>query len=276
MRVGGVPFDQGKHPQGSLRPTAIVLHRTYGTLNGDGYNGAYVIGKNGRGGVGIGFHFLVGKNEGQWVQFYDTNVKAAHAKGANSWAVGIEFDGVNEGPLTDWQVRAGAWIISCVTEEHQIPRSYYNASRAKVNGVLPHSSVPGSDHTDMVTRADWYRMSEKWNPYIAPVKPATTPPKDIDWGALRKYLAKDLLTNGFGQMPTLKEGNKNLYVVGLQRALNIVSGAGLKEDGLYGATTKKAVENLQHFLKIPADGVFGDKSRFFTTLALQKISKGLL
>ena len=89
MKVNGFPFDQGKHPQGKLAPTAVVLHRTYGALGKDTYKGAYSIGKNGRGGVGIGFHFLIGKKNDQAVQFYDTTTEAAHAKGANTWGIGI-------------------------------------------------------------------------------------------------------------------------------------------------------------------------------------------
>lgn len=160
MKVPGVPFDQGRHPQGSLKPTAVVLHRTYGSLTADGFKGAYSIGKNGRSGVGIGFHFLIGKNEGQWAQFYDTTAKAAHAKGASDWSIGIEFDGVNEGPLTDWQIRAGAWVLALVADAHGISLDGYSTAgpRRRVNGVLPHSLVPGSDHTDLVTETDYAKM----------------------------------------------------------------------------------------------------------------------
>jgi hypothetical protein len=168
VKVSGVPYDQGKHPQGRLDPTAGILHRTYGLKGRDTYNGAYSIGKNGRSGVGIGFHFLIGKNEGQWVQFYETTTKAAHAKGANDWAVGIEFDGVNEDVLTDWQVKCGAHIISRVSAAHGIPLSYYDGPRKRVAGWLNHASVPGSDHTDLVTTADWARMAAMWGTPQAP------------------------------------------------------------------------------------------------------------
>jgi len=165
VKVPGIPFDQGKHPQGPLTPTAIVLHRTYGAFGKDGYRSAYAVGKNGRAGVGIGFHFLVGKNAGQVVQFYDTATEAAHAKGANSWSVGIEFDGVNEDVLTDWQVDHAAWIIAAVCDAHRIPRIYTTAGvRRRVAGCLPHALVPGSNHTDAVTVADWTRIAAHWTP----------------------------------------------------------------------------------------------------------------
>lgn len=169
MKVTGIKFDQGRHPQGRLSPTAIVLHRTYGLRGRDTYQGAYSIGRNGRDGKGIGFHFLVGKNEGQAAQFYDTNVGAAHAKGANTWAVGVEFDGVNEDPLTDWQVRMGALIIGAVCDGHRIPRTYtLDGGRRRINGCLPHALVPGSDHTDLITLADWRRIEGLWAPAPTP------------------------------------------------------------------------------------------------------------
>lgn len=169
MRVPGVPFDAGRHPQGPLTPTSIVLHRTYGAKGKDTYKGAYSIGKNGRDGQGIGFHFLIGKNEGQVVQFYDTTTAAAHAKGANSWSVGVEFDGVNEDELTDWQVTQGALIVAAVCDAHHIPRTYTTAGpRRRLNGCIPHALVPGSDHTDLVTVADWQRIAARWTGAITP------------------------------------------------------------------------------------------------------------
>ena len=82
----------GPPPGGLLVPTAVVLHRTYGSWAGD-----FAVGKNGRSGQPIGFHFLVGK-DGRAVQFYDTNTVCNHAKGANMWSIGVEFEGRNEGP----------------------------------------------------------------------------------------------------------------------------------------------------------------------------------
>lgn len=162
MRVGGVPYHRGKHPQGPLKPTAVVLHRTFGSWRGD-----FSVGKNGRDGQGIGFHFLIGKDEGQWAQFYDTSIEAAHAKGANSWSVGVEFEGTNADPLTDWQLRAGLWVLKAVTSAHNIPLSYTDTGdRRRVNGCLPHRLVPGSDHTDFITRADWDKMTKPSLPFI--------------------------------------------------------------------------------------------------------------
>ena len=149
------------------------MHRTYGSWAGD-----FSIGRDGRRENGvmkpIGFHFLIGKEEGRWAQFYDTAVSCNHAAGANSWAVGIEVEGRNEQPLTDWQVRACRWVITAICNKHGIPKTYTDTgSRRRINGVLPHSLVPGSTHTDKISRADWDRIMPVDVP-VLPVRPAVT------------------------------------------------------------------------------------------------------
>lgn len=276
MRVAGVPFDQGRHPQGPLTPTAVVLHRTYGALGQDQYRGAYSVGKFGRSGMGIGFHFLIGRNEGQWVQFYDTSIEAAHAKGANSWSIGIEFDGVNEDALSDWQVRAGAIIAAAISDRHGISLTYYDGARKRVNGFLPHASVPGSTHTDRVTRGDWDRILAATNRPVCNCPPAQLPPPPaaVDWNAVRRLSATDILNRGLGNLPTLKQGATGEPVRILQDAINLVSGRGLVADGNFGPATDKAVRDYQRWMGLASDGVFGDKSRFFLTLSVQKVRAG--
>lgn len=278
MKAAGVPFDQGRHPQGALAPTAVVLHRTYGSLTRDGFAGAYSIGKNGRSGVGIGFHFLIGKNEGQVVQFYDTLTRAAHAKGANSWSIGIEFDGVNEGPLTDWQVRAGAWILACINQAHGISIDGYTTQggRRRINGCLPHSLVPGSDHTDLVTEADFARMRALIKTPECKCPPAQRPPAPapVDWAAVKRLAAGDILNRGLGSLPTLRKGDRGPKVALLQDALNIVSGRGLANDGSFGDATDRAVRDFQKICGLSTDGVVGDQTRWFLTSLVIKIRDG--
>ena len=267
MKVQGVPFDQGNHPQGTLNPTAVVVHRTYGTLEGDGFKSAYSIGKNGRNGLGIGFHFLVGKNEGQWVQFYDTQVKAAHAKGANSWAIGIEFDGINEGPLTDWQVRAGAAICSAISAAHGIPLTYYDGARQQVAGYLAHASVPTSTHTDRLTREDWDRIAQ----LAGGAEPPPAPPAPIDPGVDLAAIAAGVAD---ATKQVLRRGSKGDAVKFAQAFLNQKLGTGLKVDGQFGPGTEAAVKqfqtNIRRFFKLsskqmPVDGIIGPSTWFWLT-----------
>lgn len=152
MRVSGVPYEQG-NTHGPLHPIAVVLHRTYG-----GYAGSKGVAF---GSAGIGFHFLIGKQPGQVVQLADTAQKCWHAAGGNSWSVGIEFEGRNEDALTGWQVEQAAQIISAVAAAHAIPLDWMppNAGRPPpAGGIRGHVNVPGSNHTDYVTAADWQRI----------------------------------------------------------------------------------------------------------------------
>lgn len=152
MKVGGVPFEQG-NTHGPLHPIAIVLHRTYG-----GWAGSKGVAFDS---AGLGFHFLIAKDHGKVVQLADTAQKCWHAKGGNSWSVGVEFEGRNEDTLTTWQVVQAAKIVSAVAKAHAIPLDYMppNAGRPPPSGgVRNHANVPGSDHTDFVAPADWQRI----------------------------------------------------------------------------------------------------------------------
>lgn len=153
-RCPGIPFDQGSESQGSLNATAVILHRTYGSWNGD-----YSVGV-GTGRPGIGFHFLVGKADGRVVQFYDSNTKCSHAKGANSWSVGIEFEGKNEEPLTANQINFGGQIIRWLSGDIPVPlANYYDGGRkGQSNEFRGHRTVADSDHSDYITKADYDKM----------------------------------------------------------------------------------------------------------------------
>lgn len=195
MKVAGIRFDAGRHPGGTLIPDAIVLHRTFGNWPGD-----YAIGKNGRDVDGdgdrdpIGFHFLIGRT--QAVQFYDTSTLCNHARGANTWSVGIEFEGPNNEKLTQFQVDTGRKVIDAVARAHNIPITYTTSGRRrKINGCLPHLLVPESDHTDYVTLTDWWRMF-----------PGATPPP---------YVPADVKVPTTRPTPTSEEDDMKLFQVNL-------------------------------------------------------------
>lgn len=154
-KMPGIPFDQGSEAQGSLNPTAVILHRTYGSWAGD-----YSVGV-GTGRPGIGFHFLVGKAHGRWVQFYDTRTKCSHAAGANSWSVGIEFEGRNEEQLTPWQVDAGGQIVRWLSGDVGVPLdAYYDGPRkGQSREFRGHRTVADSDHSDYITKPDFDKMA---------------------------------------------------------------------------------------------------------------------
>ena len=147
-----IPFDKGLNPRGYFEPVACILHRTYGSYGGD-----YSVGK-GTGSPGKGFHFYCPKTKSP-VQFYETNIKCNHARGANAWALGIEFEGINENFLTDNQLYWGSKIIKFISEANKIPLDLKLGARfGKAPGFRGHAQVSGSDHEDYVTRGDWDRM----------------------------------------------------------------------------------------------------------------------
>lgn len=175
----GIPYDPGVWPRGNLTPVAGILHRTIGHWAGD-----YNIGKHGRGPTDpdmTGFHFLIGQNKDQWVQFYSTIVRCNHAAGANTWAIGIEFSGQNFEPLTPWQLDRGAAVIQWVSATHMIPATWYDGPRiGESRGWRGHVSVlttPQYEHVDTVTRAEFQIMSGTSIPLPSPSpSPSPIPP----------------------------------------------------------------------------------------------------
>lgn len=165
----GIPHDPRPFSGGQgLSPAACVMHRTIGSWGGD-----YSVLSRAR---VPSVHFLVGQSEGQWVQFWDTNWTAAHAAGANEYAVGIEFSGQNGERLTDWQLRAGAAIVHWLNAVHGIPYRWLADGEGRVgywNGFLNHSNVATSaqyTHYDFIYTDEFWRMASG-----APPPPVSQP-----------------------------------------------------------------------------------------------------
>lgn len=147
-----LPHDPGPYPQGAQTPTQVVCHRTYGSWAGD-----YGVGKGSR--KGIGFHFLVGKQQGQWVQFYDTAQRCNHAAGGNRDSIGIEVTGTDTDVMTGWQVEALGQLVQWLADTHGIPATKYHGPRTSFfAGYRDHADVAGSTHTDYWSDADWARI----------------------------------------------------------------------------------------------------------------------
>lgn len=157
-KIAEVPYDQGVHiGSGAYGPViAGICHRTQGHWIGD-----YHIGKFSSGPPDYsGFHWLIGEDFGEWCQFYDSDTKANHARGANEWAVGIEFSGNTGSPLNYWQLMSGSKIIRWVNATYHLPPTFYTGPRiGKARGWRGHVSVLGSDHTDTITKAEFDAMA---------------------------------------------------------------------------------------------------------------------
>lgn len=156
--IPGWPTDPTE-PKGSFTPIAVVLHRTYGAWGGD-----YSVGKQGI------FQFLIGKQAPNRVQFMDANSVAWHCNGANFKAVGVELEGTNEEPLTDWQKQSLAEVLQYMHTTYDIPLDYLDPATVapasvhvndgNFRGVISHVSVQTDDgsqqHTDEITVPDFH------------------------------------------------------------------------------------------------------------------------
>lgn len=142
----GVP----QHPTfygSALAPVGCVEHRTIGSWAGD-----YSVLSRGR---VPSVHFLIGQAFGQWVQFLPINTTAAHAAGANTWAVGIEFSGQNGEPLTEWQLAAGRVVHQFLIANGIRPVFYMGGlhTASYWQGFLNHAQVatsPQYQHYDFI------------------------------------------------------------------------------------------------------------------------------
>lgn len=186
----GVPWRPNvaiTQPASSLAPNATVAHRTIGTWAGD----LAVLTRERI----PSCHFLVGHVPGEWAQMVDTAVRANHAAGANSWAVGIEVSGQNGEVFTEWQALACAAILQWARNTHGVPLVYYDDEANRISswdGTLSHASVettPEYKHYDHWLRSDWDRIITKLSP------PLPTPGGDMANNNDEGFLAKTKASN---------------------------------------------------------------------------------
>lgn len=90
-------------------------------------------------------------------------------------------------------------------------------------------------------------------------QPAPAPvPAQPDYAALRRLIAGTLLPS-VQSLPNLNgSSSPSLRIVVLQRALNLVTGAGLNENGTYDKATIDAVVNFQNFINLNRPGSITD------------------
>ena len=62
-------------------------------------------------------------------------------------------------------------------------------------------------------------------------------------------------------IPNLKVGSRGVQVERLQKCLNVLFNAGLKNDGLFGLNTKKALMKVQASAGLISDGIYGNHTR---------------
>ena len=174
----GIPIaDANIHGYRPCRP-CVICHRTYG-----GWGGDYAVIQS----EGLA-HLLIGKDEGQWVQFGPPNALFYHCNGAND-GYGIEVTGTNEDDFTDWQIRCLRYVVPLLSSVIGVPQTYDD--NAWVNGHTyvgfhSHNGVSTDDgtsqHTNIWKRSDWDKI-------VLPAAPAPVAAQHRDGEMI--YIAED-------------------------------------------------------------------------------------
>lgn len=218
MRVSNVPWG-GEHGHG-LRPggvTAGILHNTYGQYPGD----VSTVSQNGSA------HFVIGKNEGEWVQLADTDSITWNVGNwdLNQHSVALEFTGTSEEELTPWQVQAGGHIVAEVSAHYGIPLTYDDGSDgpndvAPWSGWYAHRAVKpdsGSQHSDFLTQSEWASL-------LGGGDDVTQEQMDTLGRWMKEQ--KDLLQGVIGQWLKDVEGRINAHVDTKLAELDLPAGGG--------------------------------------------------
>lgn len=211
--IPGIPIDPGVwHGEMVCRPE-VTCHRTYG-----GWAGDYATIKNN----GLA-HLLVGKEEGQWVQFAPANIRQWHD--SQNVGYGIEITGVNEDDFTAWQIRCMQYVVPQLHNMICVPVHYDDGSIEgwvdvnTWNGFHSHNCIipsSGTQHTNLWKMSDWDKI----------VAGASAP--GVDWAAIaaagRKRIQEAQDTMGY----LLKHADRpQVYFVVGGRALKVPSVAAI-------------------------------------------------
>ncbi|MFI2083100.1 N-acetylmuramoyl-L-alanine amidase [Streptomyces rubiginosohelvolus] len=180
----------------------------------------------------VSAHYVIRSSDGEVTQTVRDKDTAWHARSANSSSVGIEHEGWVDEPawFTDAMYRSSAALTSHLSAKFGIPKD-----RAHIVG---HSEVPGNDHTD--------------------------PGPHWDWNYYMQLIGGDPGTGGdgltFPLYTTQQSGSSGPQVTAVQTLLTAQKYSPGKVDGLFGATTKSAVQAFQRARSLDADGAVGPKT----------------
>jgi hypothetical protein len=111
-----------------------------------------------------------------------------------------------------------------------------------------------------------------------PVKdPApVAPPAPVDPAAVRRWVAGVVWAN-LGEIPRralVKNGTSSGAARAVQQALNIIAGAGLAENGVFGPISTAKLANYQRFFGLKVDGVAGPATVTHMQAILARIRDG--
>ena len=161
---------------------------------------------------------------------------------------------------------------------------YYNGVKCRVDAAFrkyPDWQASISDHSGMFNRMARYKNLRGCKDYrqaCINVKNdgyATSPTytqtllniiekyKLYEWDKEvigKSYMIKPTPVEKFDDLPTLKKGDKNAYVLNWQKYLNLNGYHCGKEDGIFGYNTEEAVKQWQVSHNLKADGIIGPQT----------------
>lgn len=194
--------------------------------------------------------------------FNNRAVGGTRVPSVHSWGLAVDFN-AQDYPQGQSRRRPPQWVVDVMRRHGFAWGGYWSGRRADPM----HFEFDGSPQDAAnITAAIQARKNTP--------KPV---PEVVDWAKLRKFAAAWLLPH-VRKMPNLSPGAEGLHVVILQRALNTVTGSGLKDDGKYGVWTEGVVKNLQRFFGITAAqepyGHAHNYTRMYLVSALTQIKDG--
>ncbi|MFD4124284.1 N-acetylmuramoyl-L-alanine amidase [Streptomyces globisporus] len=180
----------------------------------------------------VSAHYTIRSSDGEVTQSVREKDTAWHAGSVNSSSVGIEHEGYVDDPAwyTEAMYRSSAALTKHLAARYAIPKDRSH--------IIGHSEAPGATHTDPGPNWDW-------NHYMQLI--------DGDPGS-----GGDALT--FPVYTTQQSGSSGPQVAAVQTLLTAQKYNPGTVDGLFGATTKSAVQAFQRARSLDADGTVGPKT----------------
>lgn len=231
-----------------IRPRAIILHSIVGSARG-------AVASFDKG--SLESTFVVLKKGAPW-QLMAANRRADANRHANAFAISIETEDngdPNTDPWTPHQLDQIVDICVWACREYDIPARLIPAWDS--SGIGYHTLFGSPSPWTPVAKSCPGRVRiEQFHTVVlpriiaalgAPAPAAVLPP--LSEPTVRERLAVD--------MPHLTAFHKGKHVELLQAALNVKSGAGLKVDGVFGASTMEAVAAFQRYFGLAGNGEVG-------------------
>ncbi|KRV49117.1 amidase [Wenjunlia vitaminophila] len=215
-----VPAYSGNYTVGRTSAiTTVVVHVTQGS-----YAGTISWFQNPSSDVSA--HYVVRSSDGEVTQMVRDADTAWHARGGNSYSIGIEHEGYVDNPswFTDAMYRSSAALTAHLCNRYGIPKDRTH--------IVGHSEVPGNDHTD--PGPNW-----NWSYYMQLVGGTNTVNLD------------------FAAYSTQRVGSTGAQVKAVQQLLNTQGFDAGTVDGIFGSRTESAAKAFQTARGLSADGVVG-------------------